>query len=110
MWGLVDDDLAFLSPWGFDVSEIRVPIRVIYGESDVLVPKRHGEWLAENVPGGRLSSSAISVTSGTPISSPSASGGSFSRCDLVHGASRTRTRDLLRAIQIRAFTPHHCAA
>ena len=54
MWGLVDDDLAFLSPWGFDVSEIRVPIRVIYGESDVLVPKRHGEWLAENVPGAEV--------------------------------------------------------
>ena len=50
VWGLVDDDLAMLSPWGFDVSEIRVPVRVIYGDSDVLVPKRHGEWLAENVP------------------------------------------------------------
>jgi pimeloyl-ACP methyl ester carboxylesterase len=51
VWGLVDDDLAFLSPWGFDVSEIRVPTRVIYGDDDVLVPKRHGEWLAANVPG-----------------------------------------------------------
>ena len=54
VWGLVDDDLAFLSPWGFDVSEIRVPIRVIYGESDVLVPKVHGEWLAANVPGAEV--------------------------------------------------------
>ena len=54
VWGLVDDDLAFFSPWGFDVSEIRVPTRVIYGDSDVLVPRRHGEWLAENVPGAEV--------------------------------------------------------
>jgi len=50
VWGLVDDDLAVLSPWGFDVSEIRVPAQVVYGNSDVLVPRRHGEWLAQNVP------------------------------------------------------------
>jgi pimeloyl-ACP methyl ester carboxylesterase len=51
VWGWVDDDLALLSPWGFDVSEIRIPTRVIYGATDVFVPKRHGEWLAEHVPG-----------------------------------------------------------
>jgi pimeloyl-ACP methyl ester carboxylesterase len=54
VWGWVDDDLSFLSPWGFDVSEIRVRTRVIYGDSDVLVPKGHGEWLAENVPGAEV--------------------------------------------------------
>ena len=51
---MVDDDLAILAPWGFDVSEIRVPTRVIYGDDDVLVPRRHGEWLAENVPGAEV--------------------------------------------------------
>jgi pimeloyl-ACP methyl ester carboxylesterase len=30
------------------------PDRVIYGDSDVLVPKRHGEWLAKNVPGAEV--------------------------------------------------------
>jgi pimeloyl-ACP methyl ester carboxylesterase len=50
VWGWVDDDLCFVSPWGFDVSEIQVPARVIYGASDVLVPHKHGEWLARNVP------------------------------------------------------------
>lgn len=54
VWGWVDDDLALLSPWGFDVSEIRVPTQVIYGATDVFVPKRHGEWLAENVPGAEV--------------------------------------------------------
>ena len=49
--GWVDDDLAFTRPWGFDVSELRVPVEVRYGAADVLVPAAHGEWLAANVPG-----------------------------------------------------------
>ena len=51
VWGWVDDDLAFLRPWGFDVKDIDVPVLVQYGITDVLVPPRHGEWLAQNVPG-----------------------------------------------------------
>lgn len=51
VWGWVDDDLAFVQPWGFDVSEIRVPVLVWYGTTDVLVPPAHGEWLAATVPG-----------------------------------------------------------
>ena len=50
VWGWVDDDLAVLRPWGFDVTEVAVPVLVRYGSSDVLVPPSHGEWLAENVP------------------------------------------------------------
>jgi pimeloyl-ACP methyl ester carboxylesterase len=49
--GWVDDDLAFTRPWGFDVSEVGVPVLVLYGASDVLVPRAHGDWLAANVPG-----------------------------------------------------------
>lgn len=49
--GWVDDDLAFTRPWGFDVSAISVPVLVVYGTADVLVPPVHGEWLAANVPG-----------------------------------------------------------
>lgn len=48
--GWVDDDLAFVKPWGFEVAEIRVPVQVRYGAGDVLVPAGHGEWLARNVP------------------------------------------------------------
>jgi pimeloyl-ACP methyl ester carboxylesterase len=49
--GRVDDDLAVLRPWGFEVDQIAVPVLVRYGATDVLVPPAHGEWLAENVPG-----------------------------------------------------------
>jgi pimeloyl-ACP methyl ester carboxylesterase len=50
VWGWVDDDLAFLDAWGFDVSEIRVPVTVRYGRLDVFVPAAHGWWLADHVP------------------------------------------------------------
>jgi pimeloyl-ACP methyl ester carboxylesterase len=49
--GWVDDDLAFLQPWGFDVGDVSVPVLIKYGLTDVLVPPAHGEWLAANVPG-----------------------------------------------------------
>jgi pimeloyl-ACP methyl ester carboxylesterase len=51
VWGWVDDELAFMQPWGFDLAAIHVPAAVWYGAADVLVPAAHGEWLARNVPG-----------------------------------------------------------
>ena len=48
--GWVDDDLAFTVPWGFDVSELDVPVEIRYGATDVLVPAGHGEWLAAHIP------------------------------------------------------------
>ena len=51
IWGWVDDDLAFVKPWGFELSEIAVPVEVRYGARDVLVPAAHGAWLGRNVPG-----------------------------------------------------------
>jgi pimeloyl-ACP methyl ester carboxylesterase len=50
VWGYVDDILCLIQPWGFDVTEIRVPTRILYGLTDVLVPRQHGDWLADNVP------------------------------------------------------------
>jgi pimeloyl-ACP methyl ester carboxylesterase len=50
VWGYVDDIFCLIHSWGFDVSEIRVPTRILYGLNDVLVPRQHGEWLAHNVP------------------------------------------------------------
>jgi len=39
VWGYVDDALCLIRPWGFEVAEIRVPTRVLYGLTDVLVPR-----------------------------------------------------------------------
>jgi pimeloyl-ACP methyl ester carboxylesterase len=54
VFGWTDDMFAILQPWGFDIADIRVPTRVIYGITDVLVPVQHGEWLAEHVPGAEI--------------------------------------------------------
>jgi len=54
VWGYVDDALCLFQPWGFDLAEIRVPTRIDYGLTDVLVPHQHGEWLAHNVPNAEV--------------------------------------------------------
>jgi pimeloyl-ACP methyl ester carboxylesterase len=49
--GWLDDDLAFTRDWGFDLADIAVPVRVVQGEHDLMVPYAHGQWLGDHVPG-----------------------------------------------------------
>lgn len=47
---LIDDDLAYVAPWGFDPATITVPLLVVHGGADLMVPSSHGAWLAEHCP------------------------------------------------------------
>jgi pimeloyl-ACP methyl ester carboxylesterase len=52
--GWVDDNLAMMAPWGFNLDEIKVPIFLYQGKADNTVPYTHGEWLAEHLPQEKL--------------------------------------------------------
>jgi pimeloyl-ACP methyl ester carboxylesterase len=52
--GLIADDLAYVTPWGFDPAEIIAPALFLHGGRDRLVPSSHSEWLAARCPSATL--------------------------------------------------------
>jgi len=46
-WNMVADDMqAVLNPWGFEPTEIRLPVHLIHGRRDTVAPPAHAEhWI-----------------------------------------------------------------
>lgn len=57
--GFVRDNLSWLGPWDLDLGRVTTPVRLVYGESDRMVPVAHGRWLHE-----RLADSELHVVPG----------------------------------------------
>ena len=53
-YGWLDDDLAFVQPFGFELAKVNKPILVWQGDDDFMVPKSHSEWLAKHIPTAKL--------------------------------------------------------
>ena len=52
--GMVDDDLAYVAPWGFDPAQIRTPVLILQGGQDRIAPSSHGKWLASHIRSAEL--------------------------------------------------------
>jgi pimeloyl-ACP methyl ester carboxylesterase len=48
--GWMDDDLAFTRPWGFELVDVSIEVRIWQGELDVLAPQAHGRRVAGRLP------------------------------------------------------------
>jgi pimeloyl-ACP methyl ester carboxylesterase len=51
---LIDDDLSYVAPWGFDVADVHVPVLVMHGTADGVVPAVHGQWLVAHLADAEL--------------------------------------------------------
>lgn len=52
--GLIDDDIANTAPWRFDLARVTVPVLLLHGTQDRMVPSSHSEWLARHIPTAKL--------------------------------------------------------
>ncbi|TBN57547.1 alpha/beta hydrolase [Glaciihabitans arcticus] len=69
--GLIDDDVAFASPWGFTLGAIDRPVLLIQGGDDRVIPAAHAEWMSKHIPTAELWSRPrdghVSVLSAVPL-------------------------------------------
>ncbi|MDX6594113.1 MAG: hypothetical protein QOJ13_3309 [Gaiellales bacterium] len=52
--GWVDDGLAFVAPWGFELNAVSMPVVVWAGAVDRLVSVGHARYIASQIPNAEL--------------------------------------------------------
>jgi pimeloyl-ACP methyl ester carboxylesterase len=52
--GLIDDDVAFVAPWGFELAAVPAPVLVVQGGEDRVVPPAHADRLLRHCPRAEL--------------------------------------------------------
>ena len=69
--GLIDDDIALASPWGFDLTQIVAPTLLVQGGRDRIVPPEHAARMLRSLARGELWSRPtdghISVLDAAPV-------------------------------------------
>ena len=70
--GVLDDVLALVGDLGFDLSEVKAPVRLLYPANDTAVPTGHRAWLHRH-----LGASQLDLVSGGHLGG----GGERERCD-----------------------------
>jgi pimeloyl-ACP methyl ester carboxylesterase len=53
-YGQIDDDVSYTLPWGCDPAAIGVPVLLLHGTEDRIIPASHGSWLAASCPTAEL--------------------------------------------------------
>jgi pimeloyl-ACP methyl ester carboxylesterase len=48
------DNVAWVGDWGFDVSQVRCPVRLWYGDQDAMASPANGTWLQAHLPNATL--------------------------------------------------------
>jgi pimeloyl-ACP methyl ester carboxylesterase len=51
---LIDDDVAFVSPWGFELTQITASVLLVQGGQDRGVAPAHAQWLLRHCPRSEL--------------------------------------------------------
>jgi pimeloyl-ACP methyl ester carboxylesterase len=52
--GLIDDDVALVTPWGFDLAAVAQPVLLVHGGADKVIPLSHARWLLGMLPNAEL--------------------------------------------------------
>jgi pimeloyl-ACP methyl ester carboxylesterase len=52
--GLVDDDVASVNPWGFELAQVEAPVLVVQGGEDRVIPAAHAQQLLRGCPRAEL--------------------------------------------------------